>query len=77
MGFPAEEARQDLYSNIAASCELALRMQKDLPSSGSRQLMELKASYLDEMICLLPVEILSDEVRAKRKEVVDDLKNYW
>ncbi|MGV8174626.1 MAG: hypothetical protein ACP5OU_02875, partial [Methanothrix sp.] len=77
IGFAADEARQILYSAIAASSERALQMQKDLPSVGARGLMELKAAYLDAMICQIPVQLFGEEVRERSRLVREALLDYW
>lgn len=77
LGCTPYDARQLLNSTIAASCQLALRMQKDLPSACALELMELKAEYLDAMIKLLPDEILSEEIARKRRIVENMLLDYW
>jgi len=77
IGFAADEARQILYSAIAASSERALRMQQDLPSVGARGLMELKADYLDAMICQIPVQLFGEAVRERSRLVREALLDYW
>lgn len=77
IGLPADEARQILYSAIAASSERAMQMQKDLPSVGARGLMELKADYLDAMICQIPVQLFGQEVRERTRLVKEALLCYW
>ena len=56
---------------------LAMRLQEDLPSAGALRLMELKAAYLDAMIWLLPVLLLSEEVQERSLLVRRMLLNYW
>jgi hypothetical protein len=71
------DARKLLNSSIAVSCELAIQMQKDLLFARAQRIMELKAAYLDAMICLLPGQLLSDEVRERRLLVRRTLLGYW
>ncbi len=77
LGCSPHDARMHLNSSIKTSCELALRMQEDLPFASALRLMELKAAYLDAMIKLLPDEILSEEVARKRRLVERMLLDYW
>ncbi len=39
--------------------------------------MELKGSYLDETIGLIPWTLFSSQVEARAREVHERLKNYW
>jgi hypothetical protein len=77
LGCPAHEARQLLNLCIQASCDLSVQMQKDLPSASTLRLMELKATYLDAMIALLPGQLFSEEVQERRVLVRKTLLNYW
>lgn len=52
-------------------------MLADLLSASALDLIELKASYLDETIGLVPWRLLSSQVEARAKEVHEKLKNYW
>ena len=74
---PTHDAWQFLNSSIAASCDMAIQMQKDLPSARVQRLMELKSAYLNTMIGLLPVPLLSEEVRERCLQVKRTLSNYW
>ncbi|MCX6680405.1 MAG: hypothetical protein NTX42_08590 [Methanothrix sp.] len=71
------DARMHLNQSIKVSRDLAMRLQEDLPSAGAQRLMELKAAYLDTMIWLLPVLLLSEEVRERSLLVRRMLLNYW
>ncbi len=71
------EARNALRTAIGASVELAKRMQQDLPQASAFRLMELKASYLDKMMELIPADLLSAEASEKLRAARDTLKNYW
>jgi hypothetical protein len=70
-------AKELLGQRLDRAKKTAWEMQEELACLSALQLMELKASYLKNMICLLPVEIFSYEVKIKSREVVDYLKNYW
>ncbi len=70
-------AKELLQQSLERSKKTARQMQEVIFSASALQLMELKASYLKNMICHLPVKILSYEVEMKSKAVVDHLKNYW
>jgi hypothetical protein len=71
------EARNALMAAINSSVELAKRIQQDLPQASALRLMELKAGYLDEMMELIPADLLSAEAREKLRMVRDTLKDYW
>lgn len=70
-------AKELLEQRLDRAKKTAWKVQEELACVSALQLMELKASYLKNMICLLPVEIFSYEAEIKSKEVVDYLKNYW
>jgi hypothetical protein len=74
---PPDEARQRLNDSIQGSRALAERMMADLPSASALALMERKARYLDQMIRLLPVELLDREVAERCRLVQETLSNYW
>jgi len=71
------DARMHLNLSIKVSREVAMRLQEDLPPAGAQRLMELKAAYLDTMIRLLPVLLLSEEVQERSLLVRRMLLNYW
>ncbi len=71
------DARMHLNLSIKVSRDQAMRLQEDLPFAGALQLMELKAAYLDAMICLLPGLLLGEEVQEKCLLVRRMLLNYW
>lgn len=71
------EARNALMTAINSSVELAKRMQQDLPQASAFRLMKLKASFLDEMMELIPADLLSSKAREKLRTARDTLKNYW
>ncbi len=71
------DARMHLNLFIKVSRDVAMRLQEDLPPAGAQLLMELKAAYLDTMICLLPVLLLSEEVQERSLLVRRMLLNYW
>ncbi len=63
--------------SIQASRGLARKMMEDLPSTSALMLMERKAWYLDQMIRLLPLELLDQEVTERCRQVQKELSNYW
>lgn len=71
------KVRNELRMAISESVKLAERMQQDLTQTSALHLMELKASYLDRMVGLMPLDLLSIEVLEKRQLVGKTLKNYW
>jgi hypothetical protein len=72
-----DDARRRLNASIQASRDLALQMIEDLPSTSALGLMERKATYLDQMIRLLPHELLNREALERRRLVLSALLNYW
>jgi hypothetical protein len=74
---PPDDARQRLNETLQASRGLARQMMKDLPSTSALVLMERKAWYLDQMIRLLPLELLDQEVTERCRQVQKELSNYW
>lgn len=77
LGCPADDARQRLDDSIQGSRALAERMMADLPSASALALMERKAWYLDQMIRLLPLELLDMDAEEKRRLVQKALLDYW
>ena len=77
LGCSPHDARMHLNLFIKVSCDVAMRLQEDLPSAGAQRLMELKAAYLDAMIWLIPGLLLSEEVRERCLLVRRTLLNYW
>ena len=77
LGCSPHDARMHLNLTIKVTRDVATRLQEDLPSAGAQRLMELKAAYLDAMICLLPVLLLSEEIRERSRLVRRTLLNYW
>lgn len=71
------DARMHLNLFLKVSREVAMKLQEDLPPAGAERLMELKAAYLDTMIWLLPVLLLSKEVQERSLLVRWMLLNYW
>jgi hypothetical protein len=71
------DARMHLNLFIKVSRDVAMRLQEDLPLAGAQRLMELKAAYLDTMIWLLPVLLLSEEVQERSLLLRRMLLNYW
>ena len=74
---PPDDARQRLNSCLQVSRDLARQMMEDLPSASALELMERKAWYLDQMIRLLPLELLDQEVTERCRQVQKALLNYW
>jgi hypothetical protein len=74
---PPDDARKRLNSSLLGSRDLARKMMEDLPSASALALMERKAWYLDQMIRLLPLQLLDQEVEEKRRLVQEALLNYW
>jgi hypothetical protein len=74
---PADDARQRLNASLRDSSDLARQMMEDLPNTSALELMERKAWYLDQMIRLLPLQLLDQEVEEKRRLVQKALLNYW
>lgn len=77
LGSHADDARQLLNICMQTSRDMTMQLQEDLPSASARRLMELKAAFLDEMIGLLPVLLLSEEVRERCLLVRRTLLDYW
>jgi hypothetical protein len=77
LGCPADDARRRLNDSIQGSSDLARQMMEDLSSATALALMERKAWYLDQMIRLLPLELLDREAEEKRRLVHETLSNYW
>ena len=74
---PPAQARIVLQSSISASSHAARALLTDLPAASGRELMELKAAYLERTIDLLPTSLLGPEVEEKRSLVRESLKDYW
>jgi hypothetical protein len=72
-----DDARQRLNASLRDSSDLARKMMEDLPSTSALLLMERKAWYLDQMIRLLPLELLDQEVTERCRQVQKTLSNYW
>lgn len=73
----ADDARQSLNICMQTSRDMTMKLQEDLPSASALRLMELKAAYLDEMIGLLPGQLLSEEVRERSLLARRTLLDYW
>ena len=50
---------------ISATREQALRMEEEMQGCGTMQLMMLRLMYLEEMVKLLPLSLLSAEVEMR------------
>lgn len=72
-----EQGKQMLREFIDCSIGKARQILEDLPAASTDQLMEVKALYLDQMICLIPLRFFSHPVRNKHKKVREALKDYW
>jgi hypothetical protein len=77
LSLDAEERLQMLQKSINCSIMKAEQMIQDLPDASTNQLMEIKARYLDQMICLIPLCFFSDDVQNEYTNVRESLKNYW
>ena len=71
------EAKGLLCISLLASAEAARQMLSDLSLASALLFMERKAVYLDRMIGLLPLEILSEETGERCRDVQKKLKDYW
>ena len=71
------QAAQIMRRTISATQEQALRMEEEMQGCGTMQLMMLKAQYLEEMVKLLPLSLLSAEVGMRALRVKDALQRYW
>jgi len=74
---PPDKAKHLLRISLLASAEAARQMLSDLSSASALLFMERKAVYLDRMIGLLPLEILSEETGERCRDVQKKLKDYW
>jgi hypothetical protein len=74
---PPDDARMRLNICIQTTRDLAMQMMEDLSAASAPELMERKAWYLDQMIRLLPVELLDKEVEERRRLVQEGLQSYW
>lgn len=74
---PPDDARQRLNASLLGSIDLARKIMEELPSASALKLMERKAWYLDQMIRLLPLQLLDQEVEEKRRLVQKTLSDYW
>ena len=77
MRCPPGKAKRLLRISLFASAEAARQMRSDLSSASALQFMERKAVYLDRMIGLLPLAILSEETGERCRDVQKKLKDYW
>jgi hypothetical protein len=73
----SEKARKLLVRSIDVSENAASQMLKAMPEASAFCFMGLKASFLDCMICSIPLDLLSAEVKDKYNEVLERLKDYW
>jgi len=72
-----DDAKRRLNASLRDSSDLARKMMKDLPTTSALLLMDRKACYLDQMIRLLPLELLDQEVTERCRQVQKALSNYW
>jgi hypothetical protein len=77
LSLDAEERLQMLQKSIDCSIMYAEQMIQDLPDASTNQLMEIKVTYLDRMICLIPLCFFSDDVQNEYTKVREILKDYW
>jgi len=66
-----------LNLTLKVTSDVTIKLQEGLSFAGAQRLMELKAAYLDTMIRLIPVLLLSEEVRERSLLVRKMLLNYW
>lgn len=74
---PPDDARRRLNAFLPVSSDLARQMVDDVPSTTALALMQRKVWYLDQMIRLLPLELLDREAGEKRRLVQKALLDYW
>jgi hypothetical protein len=77
LSLDAEEGLHMLRKSIDGSIMKAEQILEDLPDASTSQLMAIKARYLDQMICLIPLGFFSDEVQNEYTKVRERLKDYW
>jgi hypothetical protein len=77
MKWNSNDAKMRLKNCIQSSCDLARQLQEDLPKATALQLMQQKKEYLDGMLCHLPVDLLSEEVKEQCCLVQKALEDYW
>ncbi|MDD4447979.1 MAG: hypothetical protein PHN61_09915 [Methanothrix sp.] len=66
-----------LFALLQASQEMARKMQKDLPSLSTLQLMRQKQIYIDRMILQLPLCLFSEDVQKQCFILQRSLERYW
>lgn len=71
------ETKRKLFELMHDSQELARKMQENLPLLSTLQLMKQKQVYMDRMILLLPLCLLSEEAEKKCRILHNHLKGYW
>jgi hypothetical protein len=72
-----EEGKQMLLEFVDCSAAKTRQMLEDLPDASADRFMEIKALYLDQMICLIPSRFFSNVVKNEHQKVVKALKDYW
>jgi hypothetical protein len=72
-----EQGKAMLHEFVDSSAAKARQLLEDLPETSVDRLMEIKALYLDEMICLIPIFFFSKEVEIERQRVRKELQHYW
>jgi len=77
LGCSPHDARMHLNLTLKVTSDVTIKLQEGLSFAGAQRLMELKAAYLDTMIWLIPVLLLSEEVRERSLLVRKMLLNYW
>jgi len=70
-------AQNALRESLASSKEATEQMLCQVGDASSRRLMELKAAFLERMVRLLPLELLGEEARKARVELLCKLQDYW
>lgn len=71
------ETKGLLFALLQASQEMARKMQKDLPSLSTLQLMRQKQIYIGDMILQLPLCLFSEDVQNQRNILQHLLERYW
>jgi hypothetical protein len=69
--------KEILSAVIRSSRELTGRMQEDLPSLSTLQLMRHKQVYISGMVLMLPISFFSEEVHRNFSILQDRLRGYW
>lgn len=74
---PQMQTKEILFAVLQASQELTGRLQGELTSLSTLQLMRRKQVYIDSMILLLPLSLFSEDVQRNYSILQDCLHGYW